>query len=265
MAGPDNGYGDGRHAFFSELAAGHALNALDPDEERQFLAHAADCPRCQRELASYAEVTEALAGTAPAAAPAAGLAGRILDATREPQAVPRPAVGPPPGPAIPRRQPGIHRGSPRGSRVRLAVAAAALAAAAAGIWGGLAATGGGLPAAGPACPTARACTEVALATAAGHGTAAEVIVSGRSVWLRPSRLPADNRASHIYVLWQITGTRTPLAVGSFDVYPGKHAAIRIGLLAVPYQRTWGFAVSLEHGRTIPAAPSHPVALGRVFA
>ena len=81
----------------------------------------------------------------------------------------------------------------------------------------------------------------------------------------PSGLPADDRSRQVYVLWQITGKHTPLAIGSFDV--GRHSAapIRIGKLAVPYRSTWAFAVSIEHGRTIPASPSRPVALGQVSA
>jgi hypothetical protein len=65
------------------------------------------------------------------------------------------------------------------------------------------------------------------------------------------------------VLWQITGTNTPLAVGSFDVSSQQRTPVRIGALAVPYQGTWAFAVSLEHGRAIPASPSRPVALGQI--
>jgi hypothetical protein len=66
----------------------------------------------------------------------------------------------------------------------------------------------------------------------------------------------------VYVLWQITGAHVPLAVGSFDVRSGSRHAIKVGGLATAYRDTWAFAVSLEHGRAIPAQPSHPVALGQ---
>jgi hypothetical protein len=62
------------------------------------------------------------------------------------------------------------------------------------------------------------------------------------------------------VLWQITGAGGPLAVGSFDVRGGHRA---VGDLAAPYASTRAFAVSLVHGRVIPARPSRPVTQGQV--
>jgi hypothetical protein len=60
-----------------------------------------------------------------------------------------------------------------------------------------------------------------------------------------------------------SSTAPPLAVGSFGVSSQQRTPVRIGALAVPYQGTWAFAVSLEHGRAIPASPSRPVALGQI--
>ena len=82
------------------------------------------------------------------------------------------------------------------------------------------------------------------------------------VWMQPTDMSA-NPADEIYVLWHITESHTPLAVGSFDVKAGVATPIKIGGLAAPYAGTSAFAVSLEHGRTIPAAPSGEVALGQV--
>ena len=78
-------------------------------------------------------------------------------------------------------------------------------------------------------------------------------------------MTADDTATQVYVLWQITGAHTPLAVGSFDVARHGGRPMLIGKLAVPYRGTWAFAVSIEHGRTIPATPSHAVALGQVLS
>lgn len=152
----------------------------------------------------------------------------------------------------------------RTRRLKIAAAAAAVIVAGAGTWGGLAAVGGSPPSATAGCVAASQCTQVVLTAAAGHQVVAgRVVVEGRAVWLRPAALPADHTASQIYVLWQLTGKHTPLAVGSFDVRNGSHTAIRIGTLAAPYQGTLAFAVSLEHGRTIPASPTRQVALGQV--
>jgi anti-sigma-K factor RskA len=158
------------------------------------------------------------------------------------------------------------RSRARARRLKIATAAAAVIVAGAGTWGGLAAAGGSPPATTAGCVAASQCTQVVLTAAAGHQVVAgRVVVQGRAVWLRPADLPADDAASQIYVLWQLTGKHTPLAVGSFDVRAGSHAAIRIGTLAAPYPGTLAFAVSLEHGRTIPASPTRQVALGQVPA
>jgi hypothetical protein len=139
------------------------------------------------------------------------------------------------------------------------------------VWGGGGA-GAGVAARGPrpqaplaGCAVSRQCHEVPLTDAAVRGAAAKVIVTADSAWLVPSGLPADDTSRQVYVLWQITGAHVPLAVGSFDVSGHGGATIRIGKLAVPYRGTLAFAVSLENGRTIPAAPSHLVALGQVSA
>jgi anti-sigma-K factor RskA len=264
------------HAQFDELAAGYALHALEPDEELRFLRHAEQCGRCAAALADYAEVAAALAGTAPAAEPSPQLAARIMAAVADempragqpaskPDAAGRASQGAAAIPQAASPQAGPWWRQPRARRLKLAAAAAAVVIAGAGVWGGLAATGGGTaqrPLAG--CVQARQCSEVVL-TDAAHQRDATVIISGGSVWLQPASLAADNTTRQVYVLWQITGRHIPLAVGSFDVRPGAQVPIRIGGLAAPYHDTWAFAVSLEHGRTIPASPSHPVALGQVSA
>ncbi len=71
-----------------ELTAGYALDALDPDERREYEAHLADCERCREELASFWRTTEGLAIAASGPEPTPGLRGRILEGTRaEAQAV----------------------------------------------------------------------------------------------------------------------------------------------------------------------------------
>src|SRR3970282_704726 len=71
-----------------ELTAGYALDALDPDERREYEAHLADCERCREELASFWQTTEGLAVAASGPAPNSGLRDRILEGARaEPQVV----------------------------------------------------------------------------------------------------------------------------------------------------------------------------------
>ena len=260
------------HGRFDELAAGYAVHALDPGDALLFAQHARDCARCQRSLADYAQVTASLAELAPDAQPSPQLAERIMaaasgDAASGDQRVIglSNAVLPP---GRPQHQPSP-RVVPLRRRPRLVRVAAAAAAATViiggGIWGGLAATGGGsatVPLAD--CVREHRCAEVVLTAAATHRTAAKVILRDGVVYMEPAAMAA-NPGDEIYVLWQLTGAHTPLAVGSFDIKPGAHGPVRIGALAAPYRDTWAFAVSLEQGRTIPPKPSRPIALGQVSA
>lgn len=71
-----------------ELTAGYALDALDPAERDEFERHLADCDQCQSELASFWEVTSALAVAADGPAPSPGLRDRIVaEALAEKQTV----------------------------------------------------------------------------------------------------------------------------------------------------------------------------------
>jgi anti-sigma-K factor RskA len=75
-------------AGIHELTAGYALDALDPAEREEFERHLAGCEQCQEELASFWEVTSALAVAADGPAPSTALRERILaDAQAEKQTV----------------------------------------------------------------------------------------------------------------------------------------------------------------------------------
>jgi Anti-sigma-K factor rskA len=253
------------HAAFDELVAGYALDALDPADERLFLTHLPGCRRCQHALGDYLEITAALAGTGPGGPgqPGPQLRDRIMAATAPGQEdhdhAPGAAAGqvpPAPLPARPRRR------RPR-RRTILAGAAAAVLIAGGAVAGGLAAHSGtgGPPLA--SCAAAAQCRDLTLTSASTGKAAARLVIKDGTVWLVPSGLAANDTSRQIYVLWQITGAHTPRAVGSFDVGSDRGRPVRVGPLAVPYQGTWAFAVSRENGRTIPARPSRPVALGQV--
>jgi len=261
------------HAHFDELAAGYALHALDPADEQQFLAHLAACPRCREAVSDFTEVAAALTDGWSTVEPSPQLGERIMAAVAQEQPA---AVADLPAHRTQRTQrsqpdarsqPQPRHRSQRQHRRRLvpiaSAAAAAVLVAGGAIWGGLAASGGGSSPSVTSCLAASTCREVVLTDARTHAPAAKVVISGGTVWLIPSGLPADDAARQVYVLWQITGAHTPLAVGSFDVRAHGDKPVRIGALAVPYRGTWAFAVSLEHGRTIPATPSSAVALGQV--
>ena len=266
---------DAGHSRFDELAAGYALDALEPAEEQSFLAHAEQCPYCRRQAAAFREVAGALAEVSPPAQPGDQLGGRILAAmladadqregTSDGQAgagdtrVAKKIPGAPVVSLRDRRARGRRAG---GRRKLVPVAAAAALVAGGGIWAGLAATAGGSQPPLAACARSHACAQVQLTAIRTGRTAATVIVRDGVAWMEPAAMPA-NPADEVYVLWQITATHTPVAVGSFDIRPGLRGPVRIGDLAVPYSGTSAFAVSLEHGRTIPASPSRPIAQGEV--
>ena len=70
---------DGIH----ELAAAHALDALDPDERRAFEEHLASCEQCRAEVAELQEAAAALAYATPAVEPPPRLRERLLERARE--------------------------------------------------------------------------------------------------------------------------------------------------------------------------------------
>jgi anti-sigma-K factor RskA len=108
---------DGIH----ELAAAHALDALDPDERRAFEEHLASCERCRAEVAELQEAAAALAYGVDAAEPPPRLRERLLERARAERE----------GVVVPLRR----------RRIERALAYAALPAAAAaagfGIWAGV--------------------------------------------------------------------------------------------------------------------------------
>jgi Anti-sigma-K factor rskA len=268
VSGPASG-----HGLFEELAAGYALDALEPDDEQLFLAHARGCPQCGPALAAYREVAVALADTAPPAEPSAQLGERILAMARAETDPARrgAASAEPPGQQGQQGQqqvqhaklpPGVHRLRPRHRWLRPAsIAAAVVLIAGGGIWGGLEATSSSPQP--PAAFCAHGCSEIVLTAKGTHQVAGKVFVRQQSVWMDPTDMKPDDTADQIYVLWQITGAKAPLAVGSFDVKAGVSTPVEVGSLAAAYHGTVAFAVSLEHGRSIPASPSLVTAIGQV--
>jgi anti-sigma-K factor RskA len=101
------------------LVAPYALDALDPQEEREFEEHLASCESCREELARLRETASSLAYAAPGPAPPVALKERILEQAR----AERPNVV-----SLPRRRSWT-------APLAAAAAVAAAAAIALGVWG----------------------------------------------------------------------------------------------------------------------------------
>jgi anti-sigma-K factor RskA len=65
-----------------DLTAAYALDALDPEDAREYEAHLARCDRCRDELASLSEAAGALAYATDAPLPPPELRARILQQAR---------------------------------------------------------------------------------------------------------------------------------------------------------------------------------------
>ena len=83
------------HARFEELAAGHALSALEPEEEQAFLQHLATCATCERDVQEHRETLVLLAlSTDPAEPPPSLLDGIRAGVVGEQRQAPVPAAPP---------------------------------------------------------------------------------------------------------------------------------------------------------------------------
>jgi anti-sigma-K factor RskA len=230
-----------------ELTAGYALDALDADERRAYEDHLLGCERCQVELASFWETTEALAVAASGPEPSADLRKRILaDARAEP---PQVVV-----PFEPRRR----------RTVPVLAAAAAIAAVVAigiGLWAS--SVSSELDDARAALERERAAAEVlvdpearTVSLQAGDG---QLVVNpeGQAVLVLRGLEPAPSGKT--YEMWIVEGG-TPVSAGLF---PGRDGADVVGVdgtvgagsvVAVTIEKAGG----VDAPTTTPIVASDPV-------
>ena len=226
-----------------ELTAGYALDALEPAEREAFERHLAGCAQCQEELASFWEVTSALAVAAGGPAPNAALRERILaDARAEKQTV-----------------------VPLEARRRLAPVLVTITAVAAAVAIGLgiystslrgqlddsrvALTAQESAATVLADPTA---TSVALQSGSGR-----LVVAGDGAAVLVLADLAAAPAGKTYQVWIVKG-QTPVSAGTFDT-TGKQAIVPIPL-ALPDGAVVAVTVEKAGGANSPTLP--PLAASR---
>ncbi|HEX8002839.1 MAG TPA: anti-sigma factor [Mycobacteriales bacterium] len=254
------------HSEWEALAAGHAFNALEPEDEVAFLAHLAGCDRCRRDLEAYEGVGAGMAYAAEPAEPPADLGRRIMDAAmRERPPVPVRArqgrrLAPPPRPP---------RQSVTTVRLRtLAGVAAVVFAFGLMVWNVSlrANTDAARAALGRRDAALRCLTagDSAVATLAAEddrrGTAC---VGGGKAYVFVDRLTPNGPGS-VYVLWWQDATEGLHAVERFDVASSGTGVFELPARVDP-KAVRGLAISLEPGRALPATPTQRIAYGAVRA
>ena len=287
------------HERYEELAVGHALHALEPEDEMAAVGHLRVCDSCRRLAADTEEVSAALAALAPPVQPPAQLGERLRAAVAaEPRGVPagpsrvlrprgdggratasraaareRAATGGRPADGRPPRAAG-GRGRWLRTAPWLVTAAAVAALAVVTGWGtSISSERDQLVRAadlqeqvldGLADPAARVVRLVGQEDAGAAGANAAVLLdeSGRA-YVVAEGLEA-NEPDSTYVLWQVPEGGTPQAVGVFDVPADGGTGIavaEVGAVTVDPEQLAALAVSREAGRVAPATPSTPLLVG----
>ena len=256
------------HAAWDELAAGYAVNALEPEEEQAFTGHLRTCDRCKATLAELHEVTGQLAYAAEPAEPPADLGRRILDAA----AAERPAVfgaTPPARYAAPARRDKRRSGGrvwqPTFRLATLASAAAVVGALTLTFWnlslrGDNRAQQSALDRRSEALACLAAPESQKYRLSATTGQRATTCLAGGSAYVVADRLDRNDAATSNYVLWWMDAQSVPHAVERFDVAGGGTAVFRLPMDVAPGEVT-AMAVSLEPGTELPREPTRVIATG----
>jgi hypothetical protein len=234
------------HEVWEELAAAHALHALEPTDEQHFLAHLADCARCAAALDDYDLVAAqlgALADSEPDQVPSWSRirAGIVDDGADVVVAL------------EPRRRPMATR--------LLAAAAAVVTVTAVGVVGWQISTSDSSgPASGlsalSACEQQVGCRVIRLHASDGADPAAVLVHNGRATVAPLSLTTAPTGKT--YVLWQMPRDGGPIPVSEFRQTNRETTAVA---LPTTYAETAAFAISTEPADTAPDRPTHVLAVG----
>jgi hypothetical protein len=269
----------------NDQAVGWALTALEPDEEQAMRTHLPGCRSCRDVVWGTERVMGELATSVVPVDPPARLRDNILaQGARTPQLGREKTLAPTRQPVlmISNAEVGSHdrpvtseQGHPHRRRLsgRLVVAAAAVVAVF-GV-GGLAVytaqvqqqrdaqVAQSQSLADLVAQLDRPGTSHAmLSTDAGRSLAA-VLVTASERTVVTTGLPPNDRNGTIYVLWGL-GAGNPRPLGSFDVTaPGSDVQGIGGPADGPAFSS--YAISLEPGRAMPAAPTAVVAHGAVHS
>jgi anti-sigma-K factor RskA len=239
------------HTEWDELAAGHALNALSPDEESSFTSHLETCERCQAAVDDHVFVAAQLGAIAmpdvQLEAPSwSSIRNAVVDAPQEAES-PRNRM---PASVADVVDLSDRRRRYATSRRMLAAAAAVVVIAGGGIVAWRAESGTTTA----TCGSTTGCHTIALAGSSG-AKAVSLTVQGDVITMIPTGMkPAP--AGHEYVLWQLPSDGRPIAVKVFTA-TGNDAVAK-ATTGVTYADTTAFAVSEERSGPVPDKPTTPL-------
>jgi anti-sigma-K factor RskA len=263
------------HAEWDELAAGHALDALEPAEDQRLAAHLAVCARCRHNLDDYALVAAQLGSLADEEDPAPAWHRvrpiALADIAESAESAEFAESAESAGASTPHRDHRLVRPSSpapalwRRPRV-LAASVIVLLIVAGAIGWQAGARSRTTPAAAAlrACQQQAGCHMVTLHDARSGSSAndrAAIVVDAGRASLVPLKLAAAPDAQ-MYVLWQLPRDRSPVAITTFRLTDRQTPSTA---LAAQYTDTAAFAISLEPNGSALRRPTDILALGAARA
>ena len=229
------------HEHWEELAAGHALDALEPDETDEFTAHLAACARCQAVVGDHSFVASQL--------------GHLAEDEVGAPSWERIRAGVLPASSATVTSLEQVRTRRTGRRWLSAAAAVMLLGGGALAWQTTRSSDE---------PSAR---QVALSSCGGDSGCrvvhlqelADLIVTDDAVRLLPTRL-SGAPSGKVYVLWQLPRDGRPTMVATL-ASTSNGAVGEWHALALTLGNTAAFGLSLEAATSVPTQPTEVVAVG----
>lgn len=244
------------HDMYEELAVGHALSALEPEEEQVFLKHLPGCAACSVAVAEHSETLSHLAYAAVSDAPPASILEGIRAGVAESG-----RAGSFPAPvsldaARTRRQDKTVRWT---TAVLGAAASLILVVALVLMNRGLQSKANQQQLAADRLSAAvktllvPGAHEVNLAGEQGKGV---VVVNGSKASFAAAGLPVNDASNSVYVLWAKSVSGGVNAVGTFDIKSGEPTVVNDLKISNPKEIA-AFIVTKESGRKAPALTTQP--------
>ena len=254
------------HARFEELAVGHALSALEPEEEQVFLRHLGSCAACERDVQEHRETLTLLALSAePAAPPPSVLEGIRAGVAAEGRTTPPTAAAPLPPQGVTSLDEARQRRDGRASRAVQWVGAAAAAALvlSLGAWNLVLRSDrdaseqyGERLAAAVRDMSRPDSTSVPLESEDGSVVAVAVVQDSELSLVVDGLEPNGSGTS--YVLWARSPSGGVRPVGAFDVEQSQVDVVEDLPVEGGVESVTAYLVSKEQGDEAPPTPGGPV-------